>query len=142
MRDAYYALVASYATDDFMDQIGLDTAYRERTRGTLYTLEFHIHYLREVKRSTMILTVRWCIGARFRQEAHSPGLPLQALHAARRGSPAATAEFMLLHVHQGETVSAAAMPEETLARLGSFKAAGPGAADFAPPSRQLALRRN
>ena len=35
LRDAYYTLVASYAVDEVMDQLGLDAAYREATRGTL-----------------------------------------------------------------------------------------------------------
>ena len=39
VRDAYYGLVLSYAIDDVMDHLGLDAAYRERTRCTLYTLE-------------------------------------------------------------------------------------------------------
>ena len=39
LRDAYYGLVLSYAIDDVMDHVGLDAAYRERTRCTLYTLE-------------------------------------------------------------------------------------------------------
>ena len=38
VRDAYYGLVLSYAIDDIMDHLGLDAAYRERTRCTLYTL--------------------------------------------------------------------------------------------------------
>ena len=34
-----------------MDHLGLDAAYRARTACTLYTLELHMHYLHEVKRS-------------------------------------------------------------------------------------------
>jgi acyl-CoA thioesterase FadM len=49
LRDAYYGLIVSYSIDALMDRIGLDEAYRTRTGCTLYTLEMHIHYLREVK---------------------------------------------------------------------------------------------
>ena len=42
-------MVLSNAIDDVMDHLGLDAAYRERTRCTLYTLELHMHYLHEVK---------------------------------------------------------------------------------------------
>src|SRR4051794_36819137 len=39
LRDAYYSLIFSLATDALMDRIGLDEPYRKRTRNTLYTLE-------------------------------------------------------------------------------------------------------
>ena len=43
LRDAYYVVVLSDATDALMDHLGLDAAYRARTRCTLYTLEMHLH---------------------------------------------------------------------------------------------------
>ena len=49
LRDAYYVLVLSLATDALMDRIGLDAAYRARTACTLYSLEMHMHWLHEVK---------------------------------------------------------------------------------------------
>ena len=59
LRDAYYGLIVSHATDALMDRIGIDAAYRERTGCTLYTVEMHIHYLHEVKQAdTAIVAVR------------------------------------------------------------------------------------
>lgn len=49
LRDAFYLLIFSYATDALMSQIGLDQAGRERSGHTLYTLECHLNYLAEVK---------------------------------------------------------------------------------------------
>ena len=49
LRDAYYLLVCSFATDGLMDFIGLDEAGRARTGHTLYTLECHLNFLAEVK---------------------------------------------------------------------------------------------
>ena len=49
LRDAFYLLIFSYATDALMDRIGLDEAGRTRTGHTLYTLECHLNYLNEVK---------------------------------------------------------------------------------------------
>ena len=49
LRDAFYLLIFSYATDALMDLIGLDEQGRTRTGHTLYTLECHINYLNEVK---------------------------------------------------------------------------------------------
>lgn len=49
LRDAYYLLICSFATDGLMDLIGLDEAGRMRSGHTLYTLECHLNYLAEVK---------------------------------------------------------------------------------------------
>ncbi|OLU33917.1 4-hydroxybenzoyl-CoA thioesterase [Pseudomonas sp. PA15(2017)] len=49
LRDAYYLLICSFATDGLMDLIGLDQAGRARTGHTLYTLECHLNFLAEVK---------------------------------------------------------------------------------------------
>ena len=54
LRDAYYALIVSQASDALMDRIGLDAAYRTRTGCTLYTVEMHIHYLHEVKETDTV----------------------------------------------------------------------------------------
>lgn len=49
LRDAFYLLIFSYATDALMDHLGLDEAGRARSGHTLYTLECHLNYLAEVK---------------------------------------------------------------------------------------------
>jgi acyl-CoA thioester hydrolase len=49
MRDAYYLLLFSFASDGLMDLIGLDAAGREASGHTFYSLETHLNYLREVK---------------------------------------------------------------------------------------------
>ncbi|UXY53472.1 thioesterase family protein [Pseudomonas tohonis] len=49
LRDAFYLLIFSYATDALMARIGLDEAGRASTGHTLYTLECHLNYLAEVK---------------------------------------------------------------------------------------------
>ncbi|KAB0546060.1 thioesterase [Pseudomonas argentinensis] len=49
LRDAYYLLICSFASDGLMDLIGLDEAGRARTGHTLYTLECHLNFLAEVK---------------------------------------------------------------------------------------------
>ena len=48
MNDAEYARVFSLAVEALMDHIGLDAAGRSRHRYTLYTLETHLCYRREV----------------------------------------------------------------------------------------------
>jgi acyl-CoA thioesterase FadM len=63
LRDAYYGLIVSYAIDALMERIGLDAPYRERTGCTLYTLEMHIHYLREIKASDTVMVDVRVLGA-------------------------------------------------------------------------------
>lgn len=49
LRDAHYLLLFSLATDALMDQLGLDAAGRAATGHSLYTLECHLNFVREVK---------------------------------------------------------------------------------------------
>ena len=136
LRDAYYGLVASYAVDDVMDHLGLDAAYRERTHCTLYTLEVHLHYLHEVKSSDDLGVVssildfdrkRIHIGCRFT--------------CSRVNEPVATAEMMLLHVHQGDKPTVAPFPDEVSARLEALKVPSAARDSFGPGSRKIELKR-
>jgi acyl-CoA thioester hydrolase len=136
LRDAYYGLVASFAVDEVMDHLGLDAAYRERTRCTLYTLEEHLNFLHEVKSSddlsvaTLILDFdakRIQIGCRFA--------------CSRLSDSVATAEMLLLHVHQGAKPTVAAFPDAVIAKLEAFKVAPAVRAAFVPSSRQIELKR-
>ena len=49
LRDAFYLLIFSYATDALMDRLGLDSNSREASGHSLFTLELHLNYLHEVK---------------------------------------------------------------------------------------------
>ena len=49
LRDAYYLLLFSYATDGLMDHLGLDEAGRKATGHSIFTIEAHINYVQEVK---------------------------------------------------------------------------------------------
>ena len=49
LNDAYYIVAMSRACDAFMVLIGIDESYRTTTQCTLYSLEAHAHWLREVK---------------------------------------------------------------------------------------------
>ena len=105
VRDAYYGLIASYAVDSLMDKLGMDEPYRSQSGCTLYTVEMHTHFLRE-------------IGAKDSVEVRARilGVDEKRLHAALElvcdGSqkPAATCEAMLLHVCQTPTSAGSAIP--------------------------------
>ncbi|HEY3731893.1 MAG TPA: thioesterase family protein [Steroidobacteraceae bacterium] len=135
LRDAYYGLILSYAADALMDQIGMDAAYRAATHNTLYTVELHLHFLSEVHASDQVLVNAHILGV-DRKRIHA-GFDL---HCEGRTEPAATAEFMLLHVHQGTTVSACEFAPEVAAAIERMRSQ-PGAASWAGPgSRRLELR--
>ena len=131
VRDAYYALILSYASDALMERLGMDAAYRAATGNTLYTVEMHIHYLREIHHSDIVMVSASLLGADHKR-----------LHAAfdisceGRAAVAATAEFMLLHVHQGATVSTAPF-EPGIATLAAATTDAPWPG---PGSRRMELR--
>ena len=141
LRDAYYGLIFSYAIDALMDRIGVDAAYRERTGGTLYTLEEHIHYLDALKQGEVAqVSVRILDADRKRIHA--------GLEMRRAGAPraAATGEFMLLHVRQSPAPASAPFPPEVSAQIEALRAAtaedaaAPGTAE-SPGSRRIQIPR-
>ena len=54
LRDAFYMLLFSYATDGLMDTIGLGESGRATTGHSLFTLEAHINYLKEVREGATV----------------------------------------------------------------------------------------
>ena len=54
LRDAFYMLIFSFASDGFLDQMGLDEAGRAATGHSTFTLECHINYLLEVKEGAAV----------------------------------------------------------------------------------------
>ena len=136
LRDAYYGLIVSYASDALMDRLGMDAAYRERTRNTLYTVEMHVHYLREVKQSDIVLVNLRVLGA-DQKRIHAAFDVIREADAV----VAASAELMLLHVHQGETVTTTAFPPEVSSAIDALLASSAGAPEVAPGSRRMELRR-
>jgi acyl-CoA thioester hydrolase len=135
LRDAYYSLIFSLATDAVMDRIGLDEAYRSRTRCTLYTLEMHIHFLHEVmKTDTLDVAV------------HLLGTDSRRIHAAfdmrcaRYPDPVATAEMMMLHVYQGDEPRAQPFPAEVIEALAKMATEDPAnvVASVSTPSGSIA----
>ena len=136
LRDAYYGLVASYAVDGVMDHLGLDAAYRERTHGTLYTLELHLHYLHEVKGSDDLAVSSLILD--FDRKRIQMGCRFMC---SRLSEPVATAEMMLLHVHQGDKPAAAAFPEAVYSKLAALRLSPAVREAFGPGSRKIELKR-
>jgi acyl-CoA thioester hydrolase len=135
LRDAYYGLILSYASDALMDQVGLDAAYRRVTRCTLYTLEQHMHFLHEVKQSD-----RLDILVRVLAADHKRIHAAFDFYCACYADPVALGEMMLLHVRQDATPVSAPFPPNIQAALEHLVASTSTAPPPGPPSRRIELR--
>ncbi|MFJ4113227.1 thioesterase family protein [Pseudomonas sp. NPDC089758] len=93
LRDAFYMLIFSYATDALMERIGLDTDSRGHSGNSLFTLEAHINYLHEVKLGTEVWVQTHILGF-DRKRLHV----YHSLHRAGFEDVLAASEQMLLHV--------------------------------------------
>jgi acyl-CoA thioester hydrolase len=106
MHEAYYVLVFGFATDAFLDWIGMDACHRERTHTSLYTIEGHVAFLQEVPLGTSLAVATTLVAADAKR--------VHLFHEMTRESDRAvlaTYELLTLHVDQtGPRVTA--MPEE------------------------------
>ncbi|WP_176516193.1 MULTISPECIES: thioesterase family protein [Pseudomonas] len=93
LRDAFYLLIFSYATDALMERIGLDADSRGQSGNSLFTLEAHINYLHEVKLGTEVWVQTQIVGF-DRKRLHV----YHSLHRAGFDEALAASEQMLLHV--------------------------------------------
>ena len=93
MSEAFYVLVFGFATDQVMDELGLDAAYRESEKASLYTVESHIRYLDEA-----------ALGDRLTVVPHLVSAGEKKLHLAYEmyvgDRLVSTEEIMALHVDQ------------------------------------------
>ena len=97
MNDGYYAVAFGEASWRVQDHLGLDAEYRERTGGTLYSVEAHLTWAREL-----------ALGQRLHIESLVLGVDTKRLRVFHRliasdeGYAAATMDVMMLHVTQAE----------------------------------------
>ncbi|TDD49880.1 thioesterase family protein [Saccharopolyspora elongata] len=95
LSEAYYVLVFGFATDAVMDQVGLDAAYRADTGCSLYTVEAHVRYLREVGPDSELVVTSRIVGTGAKK--------VRICHEmAVGGTVVATEEIMALHVDGGQ----------------------------------------
>lgn len=93
LRDAFYLLIFSLATDALMDYIGLDEAARTRMLCSIYTLESHINYLQEVKTGAEV-RVKTQLIAHDTKRLHI----YHTMHLLGASEPVSASEQMLLHI--------------------------------------------
>jgi acyl-CoA thioester hydrolase len=111
LRDAFYLLIFSYATDALMDRLGMDSNQREASGNSLFTLELHLNYLHEVKLDAEV-EVRTQIIGHDSKRLHL----YHSLHLAGDDKTLAGNEQMLLHVDLAGP-NAAPFSEQTLSKL-------------------------
>ena len=110
MQDAYFGLVFSYAVDAFQDWVGFDAAYRTETGCTIYLVEEHKYFLREVKEADPLIVQVKVLGVSDK---------LFHLYCVMQsgGHNVAISELMEMHVCQKPTPKGAIIPKAILARL-------------------------
>jgi acyl-CoA thioester hydrolase len=126
LRDAFYMLIFSFATDAFMDRIGLDEAGRAARGRSLFTLEAHIAYLHEIKE-----------GAQVRVEASVLAFDTKRVHLymemfeGEGAEPVSASEQMLLHVDTTNAAKSAAFNTDVAARIQAMHTASIKTARYA-----------
>ena len=96
MNVAYYLLAFDHATDAVLDRFGIGKAYVAAEDRSLFVVDAHLTYAREVTEGTPLRFESLLLGA----DAKRLHLFHEMRHA-EEGWLAATAEFMLLHVDLG-----------------------------------------
>ncbi|PCG87484.1 4-hydroxybenzoyl-CoA thioesterase [Streptomyces sp. WZ.A104] len=127
MSEAFYVLVFGHATDAMMIETGLHAGYRESTGCSLYTVESHIRYLRDVAEGTHLAIRTRLLGTdakkvRLCHELYALGSPDAVPEPD--AAPVATSELLALHVDQqaGRTTP---FPEAVRARLAGLTEPAP-----------------
>lgn len=117
LSEAYYALIFGFATDRLIEHIGVDADYRAETGCSLYTVELHIRYLREVRRESAVRVDTRVVG--------SGGKKAHLCHEMSAGGElVATEEVMALHVDQSAG-RASPFPQEIADRLAALREPAP-----------------
>jgi len=94
MNLAYYVLVFDHATDALLDYLKLGSDYRDRTRGSVFVVESHVGYQREIMEGAEVSVRTQLLGADTKR--------LHVFHSMfEKGSDqvAATIELMFVHVN-------------------------------------------
>lgn len=117
MNMGYYLVVMDFATDAWLDYIGLDQAHRQQHKVTTFSLEAHINYLREVGEGDPLRFTTQLLGFDDKRIHY-----FHAMYHADEGYLAATNELMSLHVSL-ITRRSATMAGSVLERLNTLQRA-------------------
>lgn len=96
MNVAYYVLAFDHATDRLLDHAGLGAAYVKAENRSVFVLEMHVTYEREVRQGDPLAFGTRILGV----DAKRVHL-MHAMHHGTEGWLAATNELVLMHVDLG-----------------------------------------
>lgn len=111
MNLAYYVLVFDHATDEFLDFIGMDSNYRARTQCSMFTLETHVNYEREVEEGASIRVSTQLLDYDPKRLHY-----FHSMYHADEGYLAATTELIVMHIDMAQRRSSS-MPDDILGRV-------------------------
>jgi acyl-CoA thioester hydrolase len=120
LMDGYYFVAFSDATEAVLAALGFGQAYRERTGSTIYTVEGHLVFRREVSLDT-VLSVATQVVDHDAKRIHV----VHDMTDAATGERLATAELMFIHVDQSSG-TVVPMPAEQAAKVDAMAAAHAG----------------
>ena len=105
MNVAYYVLAFDRATDALLEHVGLGRDYRGRTQRSVFTLENHVSYLRELLQGEAFYCTTQLIDCDAKRIHY-----FQHLYHAGREELAATCEAILLHMDMNQRRAATFEP--------------------------------
>lgn len=114
MNMGYYVVVFDFATDAFLDQLGLDAEHKREHQVTTFCLETHVSYLRELREGDPLLFRTQLLGFDDKRMHY-----FHQMWHADEGYLAATNELMSLHVSR-VTRRAARIAPRVLGRLAAL----------------------
>ncbi len=135
MNVAYYVLAFDRATDRLLDYLGLGEAYRRSTDRSIFALEAHVTYLRELRQGDGFAIETRLIDADRKR--------LHLFHTMTKdgtGECAATIEAMALHVDLAGP-HAAPMPDHAFAVVEALLAEHRRLPDPPQLGHRIAIRR-
>jgi acyl-CoA thioester hydrolase len=110
LSEPFYVLVFGDATTNLMNVVGMDESYRTTTGASLYTVEAHVRYLREVGPEAKLLVTTSVISAGPKKVRFCHEMWVD-------GTLVATEELLALHVAGAR---AAPFPDRVAARLTEY----------------------
>ena len=111
MNVAWYVAAFDLATESFLEQIGLGPTYRYEAEASVFSVEAHVTYQREVHEGDLLEFRTRLLGFDAKRVRY-----IQSMYRVADGVLSATAEWLILHIDM-KTRRTAPMPEDVLARL-------------------------
>jgi acyl-CoA thioester hydrolase len=136
LMDGYYFVAFNDATEAVLAALGFGPAYRERTGCTIYTVEGHLVFRREVSLAT-VLTVATQVIDHDAKRIHV----VHDMADAATGERLATAELMFLHVDQS-TGKVVPMPDAQAASVAAMAEAHAGLERPPDVGRRVGIKRD